>query len=114
MSKPWRLTRTAEASLIDIAHWTVETFGPRQAAAYEEDLIGVCRDIAAGSAQSQDCRRLIDPNLPENLRFARAGQHFVIFIKDGEQVIIIDFLHARSDLPRRLANLPVPKSDRDH
>ncbi len=114
MLKPWRLTRAAEASLIDIANWTVETFGPRQAAAYEEDLIAVCRDIAAGTAMSQDCRRLIDPNLPENLRFARAGQHFVIFIEDAEQVIIIDFLHGRSDLPRRLANLPAPRSDRDH
>lgn len=114
MLKPWRLTRAAEASLIDIANWTVETFGPRQAAAYEEDLIAVCRDIAAGTAMSQDCRRFIDPNLPENLRFARAGQHFVIFIEAAEQVIIIDFLHGRSDLPRRLANLPAPRSDRDH
>ncbi|HDR27452.1 type II toxin-antitoxin system RelE/ParE family toxin [Rhodovulum sp.] len=114
MPKPWRLTRGAEVSLIDIANWTVETFGPRQATAYEEDLIAVCRDIAAGTAMSQDCRRLIDPNLPEDLRFARAGQHFIVFIEDAEQVIIIDFLYARSDLPRRLANLPAPKSDRDH
>ena len=114
MLKPWRLTRVAEAALIDIANWTVETFGPRQAAAYEEDLIAVCRDVAAGTAMSQDCRRLIDPNLPEDLRFARAGQHFVIFIEDAEQVIIIDFLHGRSDLPQRMANLPALKSDRDH
>lgn len=114
MPKPWRLTRAAEASLIDIANWTVETFGPRQAAAYEEDLIAVCRDIAAGTALSQDCRRLIDPNLPEDLRFARAGEHFVVFIEDTAQVLIIDFLHGRSDLPRRLANLPVPRGDRDH
>lgn len=114
MPKPWRLTRAAEASLIDIATWTVETFGPRQAAAYEDDMIAVCRDIAAGIAMSQDCRRLIDPNLSEDLRFARAGQHFVVFIEDTTQVIIIDFLHGRSDLPRRLANLPVPRGDTDH
>jgi plasmid stabilization system protein ParE len=113
-AKPWRLTRTAEASLFDIARWTHETFGPRQARAYEEDLIAACRDIATGTALSQDCRRLIDPDLTEDLRFARAGQHFVIFIEDAEQVIIIDFLHNRSDLPRRLANLPALKTDRDH
>lgn len=106
MPKPWRLTRAAQAALIDIARWTVESFGPRQAAAYEEDLIAVCRAIARGEAPSQDCRRLIDPNLPEDLRFARAGAHFVIFIEEAGQVIIIDFLHARSDLPRRLADLP--------
>jgi len=114
MLKPWRLTRGAEASLIDIARWTVKTFGPRQAAAYEEDLIAVCRDIAAGTALSKDCRRLIDPNLPEDLRFARAAQHFVVFIEDADQVIIIDFLHGRSDLPRRLANLPALRSDTNH
>lgn len=114
MPKPWRLTRAAERSLIDIAIWTVETFGPRQAAAYEDDLISVCRDIAAGTAQSQDCRRIIDPDLPDDLRFARAGQHFVVFVENAEQVIIIDFLHSRSDLPRHLSNLSPRKGDLEH
>lgn len=113
MPKSWRLTKGAETSLVDIARWTLQTFGPRQAAAYEEDLLDVCRSIAAGTASSQDCRRLIDPNLPEDLRFARAGQHFVIFIEDAEQVVIIDFLHGRSDLPRRLANVPVGSGDKE-
>ena len=113
MPKPWRLTLAAEASLIDIARWTVETFGSRQAAAYEEDLITTCRDIAAGKAMTQDCRRLIDPDLQADLRFARAGQHFVIFVEEAEQVIIIDFLHARSDLTRRLANLTGATGDRN-
>lgn len=113
MPKPWRLTRAAEASLIGIARWTVETFGSRQAAAYEEDLVTTCRDIASGEAMTQDCRRLIDPDLQVDLRFARAGQHFIIFIEEAEQVIIIDFLHARSDLPRRLANLTGAAGDRN-
>lgn len=114
MPKPWRLTRGAEAALVAIARWTHQTFGPRQAAAYEEDLIAACRGIAAGTALTQDCRRLIDPDLPEDLRFARAGQHFVVFVEDAERVIIIDFLHSRSDLPQRLADLPVPKGHGDH
>ena len=114
MPKPWRLTRQAEASLLEIAHWTIDTFGPRQAAAYEDDLIATCRGIAAGTALSQDCRRLVDPDLAENLRFTRAGQHFVVFIEDADQVIIVDFLHSRADLPRRLANLPLPKGGGEH
>ena len=105
MPRPWRLTRQAEASLVDIALWTLETFGPRQAAAYEEDLIGRCIEIADGSAMSQGCRRLIDPELPEDLRFTRTGRHFIVFVEDADQVTIVDFLHARSDLPRRLAAL---------
>jgi len=114
MPKPWRLTRQAEASLVEIARWTLETFGPRQAAAYEEDLIARCTEIAAGTALSQDCRRIIGPELREDLRFARCGQHFVIFVENADQVIIVDFLHARSDLPRRLAAITEPKPDRDH
>jgi plasmid stabilization system protein ParE len=113
MSKPWRLTQTAQASLIDIARWTVETFGPRQTDAYEEDLIATCRDIAAGTALSQDCRRLIDPDLVENLRFSRCGQHFIVFAADVDQVIIIDFLHSRSDLPEKLAALQDPRPERN-
>jgi toxin ParE1/3/4 len=114
MPKPWRLTRQAEQSLIGIARWTFETFGPRQAAAYEDDLIARCREIAAGTAQSQDCRQLIAPDLSEDLRFARAGHHFIVFVEHPEQVIIVDFLHTRSDLPRRLAALSELKPDRDH
>jgi toxin ParE1/3/4 len=105
MSRPWRLTRQAEASLVDIARWTLETFGPRQAAAYEEDLIRRCADIAEGTAISQECRQLIDSALPEDLRFARSGQHFVVFVDRRDRVIIVDFLHSRSDLPRKLAAL---------
>lgn len=112
MPKSWRLTHAAEASLVEIAEWTLRTFGSRQAEAYEEDLIARCAEIAAGTASSQDCRRLIDPDLPEDLRFARAGQHFIVFVEDTESVIIIDLLHGRSDLPGKLAALSDPKARR--
>lgn len=105
MSRPWRLTRQAETSLVEIALWTVEAFGPRQAAAYEDDLIARCNEIAARTALTQDCRKLIDPDLREDLRFSRSGQHFIVFIEDAAQVIIVDFLHSRSDLPGKIAAL---------
>ena len=105
MPRRWRLTRQAESSLVEIALWTLETFGPRQAAAYEEDLIRRCIEVADGSAVSQKCRQLVDPKLPEDLRFTRLGRHFIVFVEDAEQITIVDFLHARSGLPRRLAAL---------
>jgi toxin ParE1/3/4 len=111
MPKPWRLTRQASLAIEDIARWTTDTFGPRQAVAYEQDLITRCAEIAAGTAISQDCRRLIDPDLPEDLRFTRAGQHFVVFVEEPEQIIIIDLLHSRSDLPNRLARLRTCKHE---
>ena len=48
MTKPWRVTQQAEQSLLDIAPWTVETFGPRQADAYEQDILDKMDDIAGG------------------------------------------------------------------
>ena len=110
MPKPWRLTRQAERSLVEIARWTFQTFGPRQAEAYEADLIARCVAIAAGGAPSQDCRRLIDPDLVDDLRFTRVGQHFIVFVDMPDQVIIVDVLHSRSDLPRRLAALGDPRA----
>ncbi|MAK61619.1 MAG: plasmid stabilization protein ParE [Ponticaulis sp.] len=114
MAKPWRLTRQAEVSLTNIASWTLETFGRRQASAYEEDLIARCNDIAAGTAVSQGCRQLVDPDLPEDLRFTRCGQHFIVFIEDTDSVIIVDVLHARSDLPGKMAALTGADLSREH
>jgi len=105
MPKPWRLTRQAEASLLDIALWTNETFGPRQAQAYEEDLIARCSGIASSSVPSQSCRAIIDPDLKADLRFARSGQHFIVFVEDEACVIIVDFLHSRNDLPTKLVRM---------
>jgi toxin ParE1/3/4 len=88
--------------------WT--HFGPRQAAVYEDDLIARCNEI---TAVSQGCRRLIAADLPENLRFTRSGQHFIVFIEDATQVTIVDVLHSRADLPGKLAFISDPKSDPD-
>lgn len=114
MRKSWHLTRQAEASLVDIALWTLETFGPRQAAAYEEDLTGRCIDIADGTAVSRGCRQWIDPDFPEDLRFIRSGRHFIVFVEDADSVTIVDFLHVRSDLPVRLAALADSGIGRGH
>lgn len=110
MPKLWRLTRQAEESLSDIAQWTLETFGPRQGAAYEDDLIARCEAIAMGTAHTQSCREVIDPALPADLRFTRVGGHFVIFVETDAEIVITDFLHAQRDLPRRLAD---PRGQRD-
>jgi plasmid stabilization system protein ParE len=102
--KAWRLTRQAEASLVEIARWTVEIFGPRQAEAYESDLIERCRRVADGTATSQSCQ-VIDPRLPEALRFTRSGRHLIVFVERPDMIVVVDFLHGRSDLPSRLAHL---------
>jgi toxin ParE1/3/4 len=105
MARGWRLTRQAETALLDIAHWTIDHFGPLQAAACEQDLINHCRAIGVGTTLSRPCGPLIAPDLPEDLRFVRCGQHFIVFMEADERMIVVDFLHARSDLPGQLAAL---------
>jgi plasmid stabilization system protein ParE len=106
MAMKWFLTRQAEESLLDIANWTFDQFGPRQAEIYRDELITVCEKIAGGHAISQSCSVLADTLPNEELRFTRAGQHYIVFLETQKpEVVIIDFLHSRADLEKRLAKL---------
>ncbi|MEY8829730.1 type II toxin-antitoxin system RelE/ParE family toxin [Sedimentitalea sp. XS_ASV28] len=103
MSRSLRLTRRAEASLVEIARWTIENFGLRQAELYEAELLSRCDAILNGQAHSRSCAVLVDG--AEDLRFVRAGEHFLVFLDRPDEVIIVDILHSRSDLPRHVAAL---------
>ena len=77
MSRSFRLTRRAEASLTEIARWTIENFGLRQAELYEAELLNRCQAILNGEAHSRSCAVLVDE--AADLRFKRAGEHFLVF-----------------------------------
>lgn len=103
MSRRFRLTRRAENSLVDIARWTIDTFGQGQADLYEKQLIARCEAIVNGDALSRDCSILAGG--AAGLRYTRAGEHFLVFLDNSDEVIIVDILHSRSDLPRHVAAL---------
>ncbi|MEM1299330.1 MAG: type II toxin-antitoxin system RelE/ParE family toxin [Pseudomonadota bacterium] len=109
MSKPFRLTRQAEESLIEIARWTIEAFGARQAEIYESELIARCIAVANGEVASRRCDLLIEG--AEDLRYCRAGEHFLVFREQHDLVVIVDILHSRSDLPRHIAGLSARLTD---
>lgn len=109
MSRTFRLTRRAETSLTKIARWTIKNFGLRQAALYEAELLNRCNEILTGQAHSRSCAVLVDD--AGDLRFVRAGEHFLVFLDQPDEVIIVDILHSRSDLPRHLAGLLTLKND---
>lgn len=109
MSRSFRLTRRAEASLTEIARWTIETFGLRQAELYEAELLNRCESILNGQAYSRSCAALVDD--VEDLRFIRAGEHFLVFLDQSDEVIIVDILHSRSDLSRHVASLSAVMSE---
>ncbi|WP_289044234.1 type II toxin-antitoxin system RelE/ParE family toxin [uncultured Aliiroseovarius sp.] len=107
MSRSFRLTRRAEASLVKIARWTIDTFGSEQAERYEAELLERCNAILNEQAHSRSCAILVDE--AKDLRFVRAGEHFLVFLDQPDEVIIVDILHSRSDLPHHVAALTAPK-----
>lgn len=94
----------AEEHLVQIAIWTYDTFGPRQAQVYEESLIRRCEALAKGDVPSQSCSILLEHS-ETDLRFIRSGQHFVVFLEEPAEIIIVDFVHSSTSLPAKIAYL---------
>lgn len=109
MSRSFRLTRRAEASLVEIARWTIENFGLHQAKLYELELLSRCEAILNGRVHSRSCAVFVDD--ADDLRYKRAGEHFLVFLERPEELIIVDILHSRSDLPRHVAALTALKTN---
>lgn len=103
--KPWRLTQQAERSLTEIAQWTINTFGTQQADRYQSDLLTTCTNIASGTAQRQSCSILLGHDLQQPIFFSRCGGHYVVFAETEEVIVVLDILHQRSDLSRKIAAL---------
>ena len=103
MTKPVRFTRAAEASLGEIADWTLETFGVAQALRYEAELLARCAAIAEGTAHSRDCSALAPKG--RGLRYVWASEHFLVYAERADDIVIVEVLHSRSDLLARLAKL---------
>nr|WP_217357569.1 type II toxin-antitoxin system RelE/ParE family toxin [Ruegeria arenilitoris] len=97
------MTRRAESSLVEIARWTIDKFGPHQADLYEQELIARCQAITVGRVASRSCSLLVEG--AAELRYVRAGEHFLVYLDQPDSVIIVDILHSRCDLPRHLSAL---------
>ncbi len=63
------------------------------------------RSLAAGHVPHQSCRMAFAADLRDDLRFSRAGQHFVVFIESEAEIVVLDFLHQSMDLPGKIAAL---------
>jgi toxin ParE1/3/4 len=100
--KSFVFSERADRSLDHIMDWSFEKFGQVQADRYRNLLVNRCEAIAAGTAHHQSCRVMFADDLREDLRFARAGNHFVIFVETPDEVLIVDFLHQSADIAGRL------------
>ena len=62
-----------------------------------------CAAIAEGRAHSRDCSALAPEG--RGLRYVRAGEHVLVYAEREDDIVIVEVLHSRSDLPARLAKL---------
>lgn len=89
-------------SLDAISEWTLLTFGVSQAKVYHQNLLQRCYGLAEGIAPYQSCRDVFAPDLRDDLRFSRAGQHYVLFVETTQEVLVVDFIHQRRDVLGKL------------
>ncbi len=106
-----RVLRRAATALRNIRRWTVENFGVTQTALYLTDLRQCMVGIAEDTVMTWDCSRLV-PDAPEGYRFARVGQHYLIFVESTSEVAILDVIHQRMDLAGKIAKLSKDQESR--
>jgi toxin ParE1/3/4 len=105
--KPFSLSFRAARSLDRIADYSFETFGKLRGDAYVADLLTCCRNVAAGRKATTSCRIHFGEDLRTDLRFARAGRHYVVVVEMLSEFLIIDFIHQSADVGGRLGG-PYP------
>lgn len=110
MSEPWRvrLAASAEADLLDIATWTAEHFGSRQAAFYIETVTEAIEALHEGpDILGAKARDDIAPGIRtlHVARQGRKGRHFVMFrVAPGRVIEVLRLLHDSMDLSRHWPN----------
>ena len=101
-ARDFELSAKAARSFREIGVYTKERYGRDQMKFYLDNLLARCRALAAGHVPHQSCRTAFADDLREDLRFARVGQHFVIFTETAGAVQIIDFIHQSAEISAKL------------
>ncbi|TDQ37906.1 type II toxin-antitoxin system RelE/ParE family toxin [Tepidicella xavieri] len=110
MSEPWRvrLAASAEADLLDIAAWTAERFGSRQAGYYVDTVTQAIEALREGpDILGAKARDDIAPGIRtlHVARQGRKGRHFVMFrVAPGRVIEVLRLLHDSMDLSRHWPN----------
>jgi toxin ParE1/3/4 len=95
---PYQLTLAAEADLKEIARYTIQQWGKKQAMHYAKLLEAGFRKIAAGKAHSRTFSEKYT-----QVRVTKCEHHYIFYIsKAGEPSYILAVLHESMDLISRL------------
>ncbi|HKN20918.1 MAG TPA: type II toxin-antitoxin system RelE/ParE family toxin [Terracidiphilus sp.] len=91
----FRLSRLAEADLLDIAIYTLRAWGQGQAIRYVDDLEACCRKLADNPEMGRAC-----DHVRPGLRRMEHAQHVLFYRIEGEGIVVSRILHQRM-LPER-------------
>ncbi|MEP6601492.1 MAG: type II toxin-antitoxin system RelE/ParE family toxin [Nitrospirota bacterium] len=91
----FRLSRLAEADLMDIGAYTLRTWGVDQTIRYIDDLESCCRQLAENPASGRPCE-----HVRPGLRRMEQGKHVVFFRRELGGILVSRILHERM-LPER-------------
>jgi plasmid stabilization system protein ParE len=96
----YRLSLQAEQRLEDIVGWTIDHFGPAQAAKYKGQLIARLTSLAAKETlQGRSCNILLNGKRDaSDIEYYREGRHYIIYRNTNEGIFVLDFVHGSRDL----------------
>ena len=99
MGNHYHLTKEAEADIEKILARTQDRWGTAQMYKYAESLDSCLNDIGEGKI----VQRAFTPKLP-GLLVKRCEKHFVFYFKkEKEPAVILNVLHERMDLMKRMS-----------
>ena len=91
----FRLSRRADADLIEIGTYTLETWGEDQAIRYLDELETCCRLLSDNPNLGRAC-----DYIRSGLRRMESGRHVIFYRIDDAGVVVSRILHQRM-LPER-------------
>jgi toxin ParE1/3/4 len=91
----YRLSRLAEAELLEIASYTLSTWGQDQAVRYIDGLEACCRQLVNQPEVGRACDQV-----RHGLRRMEHGRHVVFYRIEAQGILISRILHQRM-LPER-------------
>lgn len=103
----YELTPAAERDLLEIARYTIKTWGVEQADRYEAALKAHFKAIGSGEART----RVFLEHRPE-LRVGRCEHHYVFFLQRASACpLILAVFHENMDLMTRLRDRFEPQGE---
>ena len=103
--KPFSLSRSAEQRLGQIAGWTASNYGYDKALEYQDQLIDTLTALDGGELpDGKSCAPLLGAkHANRDVRYLMSGQHHIVYERQPDQIVVLDFIHRAMDLNRHLS-----------